>query len=170
MTQITISKQPINIDEFIALRNQIAITPVGGAAMFLLALKIYVQDNIFGHQCLVATADSSCLWEGDVYKGFMLNSSDFNLMKSQYSQNPKIPDSYIEGAVPENNYESKLPYKYNFTSNSIEGEYAKLFVICNGADSPRPIHVKKNDKGLWEALNYSTMFVGIKKPPFRDEI
>jgi hypothetical protein len=170
MAQITIDKIPQNIDEFIEIRNKFSATPEGGAAIFMLALKVYIDNNNIGHQCIVSSVDLSCLQQGDIYKGFKLNNSDFNLMKSQFSQNPKIPASYIQGAVPENNYETKLPFVYEITSITGDNDYFKVFVKCNGADSPRPVHVKKNDKGLWKAINYSSLFVGIKKPPVVDDI
>ena len=36
---------PGSIDDFVALRNQVATTPQGGAAMMVVALLAYVEDE-----------------------------------------------------------------------------------------------------------------------------
>ncbi len=174
MRTTTINSLPTSVDEFIELRNQIANTPEGGASIFLVALKIYAENQQFGEQCLVVAVDMGSLQEGNTYKGKSMMKSDINLIKSQLSQNPKIPNSYIKGTSNLNNYEAKLPYIYEYNTNSNSGNeadsYVRLFVNCSGADSPRPLHVKKNDKGIWKATNWSSVLVGIKKKPVSDDI
>ncbi len=165
---------PSTIEEFEQLRNQIATTPEGGATIFMLALKIYYTNQSLGHQCLVIAADRGHLTEGNIYKGFQLMRSDLSLITSQLQRNPKIPDSYIKGGTPENNYSIQLPYIYEYSENRTSGTenegYMKLFITCYGADSPRPIHVKKNNRGIWKVVNWSSVIVGIKKPPVDDDI
>jgi hypothetical protein len=171
---IEITKIPSTIEEFIILRDQLAISPEGGAAVFLLALKTYIDNPELAKQFLVASVDMQRLTAGNTYKGYDLNSSDLNLMKSQLNNNPRIPDSYIEGSSPENNYKTQLPYKFVFSGNKYSGDKEKgtykLFVKCSGADTPRPMSMKRNDKGIWKAMEWSTLVVGIKKPPVKDDI
>ena len=174
MRTITINSLPSTIEDFVALRDKIATTPEGGATIFLLALKIYVQNEKLGEQCFVVAAERQALQTGDIYKGFQLSNSSLNLIKSQLAQNPKIPDSYIQGATPENNYSVSLPYVYSYSENKFSGSEAegriKLFVRSYGADSDRPITVVRNNRGLWKANNWSSVIVGIKKPQIDDDI
>ncbi len=174
MKTITISSMPSTIEEFVTLRDQISTTPEGGASLFLLALKIFTENENLGKQCLVVTADRNALQEGDDYKGFKIRNSDMSLIKSQLSKNNKIPNSYIQGATPENNYAVNPPFVYSFSTNKYSGNEAegqiKLFVKSYGADSDRPITVKRNNRGIWKASNWSSVIVGIKKPQIDDDI
>jgi hypothetical protein len=49
--------------------------------------------------------------------------------------------------------------------SDIDANTVKVFVKCTGADSPRPITLVKNDKGIWKAKEFSSLLVGIKAPP-----
>ncbi|MBN1253512.1 MAG: hypothetical protein JXR51_03165 [Bacteroidales bacterium] len=171
---ITISSVPGTVEEFITLRNQQATTPEGGAALFMLALKIYNDYPELGQQCLVLSVDKNLLWEGDVYKGYSLSKSDISLIDRQFAGNNKIADAYIKGGNPENSYSVKLPYVYEFTNNAYSGDKShgefKVFVKCYGADSPRPINMRKNDKGIWKAASWSSILVGVKVPPASDDL
>ncbi|WP_167882958.1 DUF6935 domain-containing protein [Leptospira barantonii] len=37
-------------------------------------------------------------------------------------------------------------------------------IRLSGADTPRPVTLKKNAKGVWKAREFSSLLVGIKKP------
>jgi len=171
---VKFTKIPTTTDEFVKLRNKTAKTAEGGAAMFMLALKMYNDNPQLGEQCLVLSVDKKLLWSGDIYKGYALGKSDMSLIKSQLKKNNRIPNSYIEGATPKNNYKVKLPYVYKFSSNRYSGDRAKgefkVFVKCYGADSPRPVRLRKNDKGIWKATSWSSVIVGIKAPPVIDDL
>ena len=171
---VEITEVPTSIEEFVNLRNEIATTPEGGAAMFLTALKIYTENPELGEKCFVVIVDRKLLRDGDVYKGFKLLNTDMSLIKSQMAKDKKIPNSYIKGSSKENNYEVDLPYKYKFSSNAYSGSVEKgdfkLFVDCSGAASPRPIRMKKNNRGLWKASNWSSLLLGIQKPPIDDDL
>lgn len=170
----TIQTLPTTIEEFENLRNQLSTTPNGGATAFMIALKIFTTDQQLGHQCFVLSVDRGSLSEGNVYKGFQLSNADLSRLKSQIGYNPKLADSYIKGANPENNYAVNYPFVYEYSTNPTSGNeadgYMKLFIKCFGADSPRPIHVKMNNRGVWKVANWSSVIVGIKKPPIDDDI
>jgi len=169
-----IKKIPKSIEAFVEMRNDIATTPEGGAAMFMLALKMYTENPELAKKCFVAIVDRNLLREGNVYKGYQLLNSDMSLIKNQLAKDQNIPNAYIKGATPENHYKVKLPYVFEFTSNkysgSIEKGDFKLFVACSGADSPRPIRMKKNNRGIWKTSNWNSVLVGIKKPPIDDDL
>lgn len=39
---------------------------------------------------------------------------------------------------------------------------AKMFVYSTGADTPRPVALTRNDKGLWKGVEWSSLEVGIR--------
>jgi len=169
LPSVKISNIPDDIDEFIKMRNSVATTPQGGAAMFILALKIYTQNAELGEKCLIVMTDKNALRESEKgYKGFSLLNTDMDLIKSQLGKQKFLPNSYSDGCTPENDYKVKLPYNYTFTKNkysgSVEEGNIKIFVACSGANTPRPIRMKINDKGLWKASEWSSLLVGIKAP------
>lgn len=168
MKAVKLDKMPTNVDEFLKLRNKIAKTPQGGAAMFIIATKMYVENPDVGAKCLVIATDRSRLQTGDVYKGYAVSPMDMNRIKQQLKQYPYLPSSYFKGAKPDNGYKVKFPTKISFSSNSYSGKIAggnlKIFVKCYGADSQRPISVVKNNKGYWKAKEWSTVIMGIRPP------
>jgi len=171
---VNVKKLPTSVDEFLKLRKEISKTPEGGATLFLVALKIYTQNPELGHKCFVIAVDRGALREGDVYKGFDILRYDMRLIKDQMAKNNKIPNSYIQGTSPDNNYTTNAPFTYKFKSNPSSGDLSKgiykKFVFCTGADSPRPMTMKKNDKGYWKVSSWSSVLVGVKKPAVIDDL
>jgi len=172
---VKIKEAVLTVDKFLEIRDKISSTPEGGAAVFLLALKVYTDDPKIGKQCLVIAVDQDNLQKGDIYMGYELFNADMDFIKRQiFEKNRKLPNSYISGSSPENGYDVKLPYTFEFMSNPSSGDVAsgtyKIFVKCSGADSPRPITLKKNNRGLWKVSEYSSILVGIKKPPVDDKL
>ncbi len=169
---IKIADQPSNIDEFVTLRNAVAVTPEGGAAMFLLALKIYVDNPKLGEKCLVIAVHKSLLKEGKVYKGYKLANDDMDMIKRNMEYNKLIPNSYILGSKPENNYKAELPYEYKFTVNLLgkSKEGTKVFVKSSGSDSKRQLIVKKNNRNYWKVTTWSSVLANIKEPPEDDDL
>lgn len=63
-----------------------------------------------------------------------------------------IPFSYFAGATPNNDYTPTEPFTITIESNhttAAEQGYAKLFIPCGGADSPRPIKLRMKGDGKW---------------------
>lgn len=171
---VKIDNFPTSVDEFIALRDNIAMTPEGGATTFLVALKIYNLNKEIGKQCLVIAADRGSIREGNTYKGFALLYTDLQLIESQIGKEGHIPNSYIKGASPAQAYNVKLPYIYEFSKDGSSGDpksgKVKLFVKCYGADGPRTLTMIRNDKGIWKASQWSSIIVGVQKPPVSDDL
>jgi len=167
---IVIAEQPKTVDDFVTLRNAIATSPEGGAAMFLLALKIYADNPKLGEKCLVITVHKSLLKEGKTYKGYKLSDEDMDLIKRNIENNKLIPNSYIKGATPENGYAVKLPYEYDLSVNLIGKTDAgtKVMAKSSGATNKRAIFVKKNNRGYWKATLWTTVLADIK-PPVEDD-
>lgn len=167
---IQIDALPKSIDEFVALRSQIADTPEGGAAMMVVALLACAEDEQLGQQCLTVAVDRGRLQEGPKgYKGWQLRNTDLQRIQRQLSGRAYLPKSYIQGATPGNGYQlSDPPYTLNFSGNPYSGDAStgtyKTFVASSGADSPRPVTLKRNDKGIWKASEWSSLIVGVRAP------
>lgn len=75
--------------------------------------------------------------------------------------------SYAVGATPENNY-AVDPSAYSIVVDHVqEGDPRglKVFVVCNGADSPRPVYLKKSTQtGLYYLNNYANLYVDVRAP------
>ncbi len=79
--------------------------------------------------------------------------------------------SYFEGSSPENNYTPSKPFRitvienpYSFTNEN----WATLYVRSSGADSPRPVKLrKKPSTGQW-FLNEIQCLADIRKPVSED--
>ncbi len=167
---VQIKRRPQSIDDFVALRGEIATTPQGGAAMMVIALLVFAQDQDLGRQCLTVAADRGRLQQGDQgYKGWQLSRRDLQRIQRQIQRQEYLPRSYIHDAAPENGYTIPTPpWTIECSDNPYSGDLAsgayKVFVACSGASTPRPVTLKRNDKGFWKASEWSSLIVGIQAP------
>lgn len=167
--KITVDKLPSSVEEYILYRNEMAKTPSGGAVAFIVASYLYTKDPSWGKSCIIIQSDASQLQptNGDGYKGYDLTASN-KMQLQQLDTKPYIVWSYIQGTTPENGYQHGAP---PFTisierEETIEGgKQCKVFIWSTGADASRPIRLAKNEQGLWKAIEYSSLFVGVKQPP-----
>jgi hypothetical protein len=170
--QIVVPELPKTLDDFIALRDDLAVTPEGGAAMMVLALAVYAADPKarFGQDALVIAADHSRLTpKSDGYKGWNLTVRDQQHIERQMASKPWGPRSYFAGTSPGNGYRlPEPPYRFELSRNLYSGDEAegrvKLFVATSGASRPRPVSVQRNNRGLWKALEWSSLTVGVEPP------
>lgn len=166
---ISIDKIPSTADEFIEMRNSLATQPEGGAVMLLVAALKYTEDATLGRHFLIICTDKSWLSPSNspqAYKGFDLGGSA-NFSVKQLDDKKYIPYSYIKGTRPENQYQpNSLPYSFNIEKSTDGGDGTiKVFVVCNGTDTARPITMKRNDSGHWKCAEYSSIFTGVKFQP-----
>lgn len=165
----TIDRLPKTAEEFTELRNQIAATPEGGAAAFLVALITYVNDNDLGLQFLTLSLDQSNLQAGDVYRGYRpARALDYHLERLRRPERKHVPYAYLLGTRREEGYAASLPYRIRLTRNRysvIAEDRIKVFVQCAGASMPRPVTLRRNDKGVWKVFEASSLFLDVMAPP-----
>ena len=166
-----IDNYPQTLEQFIELRNQIANTPEGGLACFLIALREFALKGDEVLPWMIMCRDINDLDESanpGSYKGYMLRNSELSRLKSQIAHQKFLMDSYFIGATPENNYTVPQNIEFSFSSNKYSGDPAdgltKIYVYCSGASSPRPASMKRNEKGVWKVKEYSSLYVGIQSP------
>ncbi len=157
---------PRTVEAFVALRDELATTPFGGAALFAVALNVYSEDPRAGIPLLTLALDQACLSNGNEGVAGKQPSAlrDF---KDRNGQKPWIARSMVQGTSPAEGY--RLPafpliLKFREQEGDLEEREARVFVYTTGADSPKPMRLKKNDKGIWKACEWSS-FQGNCRPP-----
>lgn len=168
-TQVKISSIPSSAEAFIQMRDQVATTPEGGAAMFIVALMGFSQSESLGMQFLTLALDQRNVGSGNAYQGFAPSSSIMYHVNRLNRQNvwSYTGFAYVSGATADNDYRVSAPYTIVTSRNKYSGDESsgkvKVFVNVHGF-SPRPITLKKNDKGIWKAHECSSMFVNVPAP------
>ena len=167
--EIKISSIPANADQFIAMRDEIATTPEGGAAMFIVAMLGFSKSESLGMQFLTLALDQYNVGSGSAYKGYAPSSSIMYHVNRLNRQNvwSYTGFAYVSGASASDNYQVSAPYTIITSRNKYSGDESsgrvKVFVNVFGF-SPRPITLKRNEKGIWKAYECSSMFVNVPPP------
>lgn len=162
---------PETIDEFVELRDEIAVTPEGGAAMFILALMVYSEDYDTGLLCITASlVNDSSLLRNVVpygYKG-MEPISELQDRFTVLQRKPWIADSYAAEALPENNYELEAPFKIKFyiTDQAVDGNINKvsLSALNNGDEDFRDTVVEVNANNIWKVWGWENLILDVAEP------
>lgn len=177
---ISFDHLPHSIEEFIALRDTLAVTPEGGAVMLALALLRYAQapDLPEGRHCLAIAVDRSRLVESpDGYQGWTVARADFDLIRRQLAGREYVARSYFQGTSPATGYALPAPpYACVVSDNPHSGDRDagryKVFVASSGAATPRPVTLLRNQRGYWKAVEWSSLLTGVQPPatPVDDEL
>jgi hypothetical protein len=179
-TLITVPAVPATLDDFLAYRDAVSQTPQGGAAVMVLALLLYAEDpdGDLGRQALTLAVDRSRLRpDPDGIKGWGLGQRDHDHIRRQMRAHPHAPRSYVQGTTPDEGYRLPAPplqirvLETPHSGDEDEGRY-KVFVASSGADSPRPVTLQRNNRGLWKAVAWSSLTMGVKPPatPVDDDL
>lgn len=159
---------PADVESFLAMRDALAVTPEGGAAVMLVALMKYMQDRTLGMQFITIALDQGNLSPGNTYKGYTPGAGlMYHLNRFAEPYRKHIPWAYVSGATPQNDYQTELPYLFEMSRNKsseIAEDTIKVFVSCYGTDYPRPVTLKKNNRGLWKAYELSSLFLDVVGP------
>ncbi|MCR9143002.1 MAG: hypothetical protein NXI24_12180 [bacterium] len=164
---IEIEALPDDPKSFVELRNELAGTPEGGAAIFILAMMKFVEDPEVGEKFMTIALDRGNLKKSAKgYKGYRPgNSLQYHL--NRLRKLTHLPASYVAGTSPQNGYAAAAPYRFEFSRNKyseIKPTRIKVFVACSGASSPRPVTLRRNDRGVWKVAEASSLFVGVAAP------
>lgn len=78
-----------------------------------------------------------------------LNGIDKQFLKDRFRGKEYLMRSFFAGSSPENNYTPSMPYRVVVSENpysrsQLAEGYLTLYVNCSGADSPRPLKLRKN--------------------------
>ena len=137
-------------------------TPEETAALTVAALVRFTEDQEAGIAML------------NVLRGPRpLSPHDIQLLKDQLlGDRDYVARSHFNGATPENDYTPLVPYSVTVSDNPnsymVEG-YATLYIRSGGADSPRPITLrKKPSTGEWFLWENPGLLTGIRVPASKD--
>jgi hypothetical protein len=171
---VKIEKIPTTIEEFVSFRDKISKDPEGGCTMMLLALYIYAKDEKLGLQCLTVALDKHSLKKGaNGYKGYEPGMNAMNLIKYVKRQ-PYMINSYFPGTTFSNRYTVPPPpymlaWRLMQSGTEVERKKYKFMLHCNGADSPRGMTVRANDKGIYKAVEFSSFVLEVKSLTTSDD-
>lgn len=167
---------PPSLDAFLALRDRLGHDAVGGAALFALALMQYVADPVANEAYVTVMLHMSHLVDDPAgYKGRRPHHALLRNLRDRLVGKGHIARSYAQHTTHANGYAlpATLAIKVRVQSNSaLEPDRHKVFVHSTGADTPRPITLVRNDKGLWKAFEWSSLEVGVHAPsaPASDDL
>ena len=172
LPEVALERLPATIDEFLEGRERLGGNPSGATALFVAAMIRYAEDQSAGLPMLVSILvnDNTLLSSaraGSGYRGYDLASSTRFLI-DRVIQSPWIPSSYIQGTSPSGGYQLPAgPLRLEFSENptsQIGPDEVRIFVASTGADSPRPLRLKRNSAGIWKVAEFSSLVVGVRQP------
>jgi hypothetical protein len=170
--ELVVGTLPETLDEFVALRDRIAETPEGGAAVAVVAMLLYARapEAPLGRQALTLALDRSRVKPSDTAMlGWKLRPIDVQRLEMRVAGRPWMLRSYFKNTTPEHGYRLPEPpllvvaYPDRLTADA-DSELRKVFLVCSGADNPRPVTLKRNTSGIWKAWEWSSLTVGVKPP------
>lgn len=132
---------PKTVSELSALPEAVLQTPFQAAALTVLALCSYCDDAQAGIDML------------NFLKGPQpLTEYEKQFLKDRLTDKSYVAYSYFDGTCPQNNYAPSKPFSVTIIegpySYSEEG-YAKLLIMSSGADTPRPITLRRKGQEQW---------------------
>ena len=156
----TFTALPESLAQMQALPEASLDSPFKTAALTVCALCAYAADKNIGTEML------------NWLRGPRpLNGAEISFLNDRFRDGKTyIPFSYFEGATPDNDYTPSEPFRITVQSTHVSGEeqgYMKLFIPCDGADSPRPIKLRMKGDGKW-FLWEQYLLTGIRTPKSAD--
>ena len=151
---------PESVEQLKALPEAALTDPFQAAALTVCALCAYAAEPAIGIDML------------NFLKGPQpLSPMEQQFLKDRFMDGKYyIPFSYFNGATPENDYTPAQPFTLRVTAGPYAWQnegYAKLELRSGGADSPRPITLRRKGDGhwfLWEQM----LLAGIRQPKSSD--
>lgn len=160
--RITLTKIPDSLADFENIASELKQTPDGVCALFLCAVRLFDKNKDEGTQAM------------NILRGPRpMAPYDVQFLRDRLRGKEYLPLAYFEGATPENGYAPRQPYTLNVQSDprpgDVEDGYIRVFLKTSGADSPRPIKLrKKASTGEWFLWEYSSILSGIRIPVSED--
>ena len=158
--QVILQSIPATLAELKTLPQLGLRTPEDVCAVFLCALNLYGKDRDAGVEAM------------NLLRGPRpMTPYDAQFLRDRLRGKEYLPLAYFEGAAPENNYVPAKPYVLNVLPDprpqDIEPGYIRVFLRTAGADSPRPVKLRKKGE-QWFLWEYSSPLSGIRIPAAQD--
>jgi hypothetical protein len=150
----------------IAAQAERGVTPEGALTLWFDAVYLYMDEDTRdqGREALTYLTipfKDEPGWE-------KLTSNRIFVSRMQDPAYAHIFRSYAVGTNPENAY-SMDPQDYELdiveSSEDTHGRGWRVLIRSSGADSPRPVYMKKSTTtGLWYVSEFGNVYVGIRAP------
>jgi len=175
---VIVDRVPSTVEEFKAFRNAIAVTPQGGIVVYLVAHLIMIDNYDLGMKCLILSLDKSQLVDSRMtarrwisIEGWQLGTSETMMLNSSGFVKDKVyaARSFVDGTSTANGYRlPPLPYRYVIRAHAYQDADPSIWkglasTACHDLGYV-PVHVKKNDRGIWKVVNSSSFYSGCKDP------
>lgn len=133
LKEVRFPKLPETQEDFQSLLIEQIATPWGCAAMFIVALNVYVENPELGRICLDMVRLEEPMSQAEL-------ENVFHVLRAQY---PFVARSYIAGATPENGYAAPegdwVIYIKMTDEKGLRRKSKTVYVGCSGTGSYRPI-------------------------------
>lgn len=153
---VKFNSTPATLAEFSALPQTDLSRPENTYAMLLLALNLYVKDKDAGIEAVNLLRGPRPL---SVY--------EIQFLRDRLRDKVYLPLAYFDGATPQNNYTPTTPLTLQVFEDPVpqytEEGYLRLFLKTAGADSPRPVTLRRKGEN-WYLWEYSSILSGIRIP------
>ena len=159
--KITIEQIPDTFEKFEEMADT-QRTPELVCVLFLCALALFIRNREDGIAAM------------NLLRGPRpMQPMDSQFLQDRLRGKAYLPFAYYEGAAPRNNYQPGIPYVLSIQEDprpqDIEPGYLRLFLKTAGADSPRPIKLRKKESTVeWFLWEYSSILSGIQMPVSED--
>ena len=153
---VTIQKLPTTAAEFASMPQMDLTKPENTCAMLLVALQLYTKDKNAGVEAV------------NLLRGPRpLSPYDIQFLRDRLCDKLYLPLAYFDGATPQNNYTPSQPLTLQILSDprpqDMEEGYLRVFLKTAGADSPRPVKLRRKGEN-WYLWEYSSILSGIRIP------
>jgi hypothetical protein len=160
--QVVFNELPTTLEMLRALPQANLQEPHYAAALLIPAL------------CLWPTNKNVALEMINFLKGPQgLSTYDIQFISERLRGKEYVPFSYFAGTTPENGYEPSKPYTVTISTvptSYAEDGYVKFYLKSSGADSPRPVQLRKKPSSgewfLWEQMLLSDIRIPVSADPW----
>lgn len=160
--QVTFKELPTTVDMLRSLPEANLKEPYYAAALLIPALCLWPKDEKAAIEMLNFLKGP----EG-------LSTREIQFIKERFRGKDYLPFSYFKGTSPENGYKPSSPYTVTVSTvptSFDEAGYAKLYLQSSGADSPRPVQIRKKESSgqwfLWDQMLLSEIRVPVSENPW----
>jgi hypothetical protein len=162
----TVKKSMItSFDKFKAAWEKDASDPYDSILYYVIAaLNIEKDHNLADAMMTVVVSKRDSMESSSSPSGLKLGKSSSYYI-GQFKEDKNIARSYVGADWQEDYKFDKSNLTMTVTKDQeVDGKTRKIFVHSGGADSPRPVTVKRNKHGQWKLTNYGSLCVGVRKP------
>lgn len=167
---IALNQRPETLLAYRQLHAKLQTSPEGAVLNFLLALHLYRLKPVIGLAALTLAVHSQRLQPGkEGFDNLQLSRNDQVSIAMQLKLSPAIPDSYILGSGPENQYQiPPPPYRTRFSIPKLSGDpltgAIRIAITCSGAATQREVLCRIEKTRFWRVDEWSALLIPVKTP------